>query len=206
MIFISLGTRCTSAAVIKEQFNQRVKSYPFDWISIPIKNVAQFIRCENVEGFTKGYLSEIVSQNHPDGTWFPHDFVLDHYNGNSELMHSDTLLKYTRRIQRLHDTLKNGETLCFLITMVSSEDDYNHHFQLLRNLILEKSSGKCLFITVNLLPWSHIEGDANTNGSHFNFHVPLPPGDGSFKMWKDWEKNIFDTIMDNSQLQTFFEQ
>ncbi len=205
MIIIPLGTRCTSASIVKELFNQRQKSYPFDWVDIPLENIGKFIRPDNIEEFTKNYFFEVSSQRHPDGTWFPHDFIPSHYGGDISFMNNDTIVKYTRRLTRLHNTLKGEETLVFLTVFVHVKEENSGHFQQLRNLILEKSFAKCLFITVNLLPCTHIEGDVNSNGSHFNF-VSLPPESGSeFKAWKTWEEDIYEKITENGQLQTFFE-
>lgn len=199
-IFIPLGTRCSAATILKDHFKVREFSLPFDWIDIPIKNIVQFIeRFSSSEEYLINYVTDYIiasqGQRHPDGTYFPHDFVSSHFSTETDMMRY-TIEKFQRRFLRLREVFKSTDsrkiffTVCSQVQSEESEREYTY----LTYTIKHKLSSAPVFIAVNLYDY-----DFNTelgDPAFFNFHVPIskPLKEMTGADWAAWELDIVEKI------------
>ena len=183
--YIPLGTRCSSAFVIRDNIEKREFSLPFDWLDMPLTAISNFIsvKYENIDNFTNNYFDELGSAHiHADGTWFPHDIV---WHNNTWTLKPNTKEKFARRLKRLSELLITDGFFVFLTTIIK-EDKYEFDdFEKLK-IQLEEIVGKenCVFITINL-------GKDFINENHYNYLIEPADDDDGLKIW---EKNIAEKL------------
>jgi hypothetical protein len=205
--YIPLGTRCSTAYVLRDNLGLRRQSLPFDWVDIPIQNIKQFIdiKKNEIPSFIDNYFNQIpkTHDRHPDGTWFPHDkFTGEIY----EDALSDIKDKYCKRLERLHDLFQSDKRLVFL-TVFSEYNPYNiGSFLELKGVL----SNKCLitpfFISVNLFFETGSDGRMTASSlnefDHVDYSIEKKNTDTEFKefeaeiarqisTWK-WTKHFFE--------------
>lgn len=191
--YIPLGTRCTSAFVVRDNMGKREMSLPFDWLDLPITAIKKFlsIKPKDVEYVLTEYFEKLGdAHKHDDGTWFPHD--IEFIDGTWKLK-KDTKDKFIRRLNRFNDLLDKDECFVFL-TSVLNNGMYKLEDYIELKTLLEHKSENIVFITINL-------GDDFINGNHFNFNIPqLKTVDEGLKKW---EALIYETIINHVRLQKY---
>lgn len=201
--YIPLGTRCSSAFVFKDNLKVRTKSFPFDWIDAPIKNLIQFVDIEKnqIEEKLTQFFSEFPENDskHPDGTWFPHDIFpnTDYY----DIMDS-VKDKYIKRLERLHDAFTSGKTLFFLTIFDSCKYiDYAQYYLKLRYAIDSKCTGNTVFVSINGTNENVCLTDNNGKLFHANFYIERRLEDEQFKLL---EQDIATMLLTNDYTSKYF--
>ena len=181
-----MGTRCSSAFVIRDNIKKREKSLPFDWLDMPLTAISNFvsIKHEDISNFTEKYFEEMGTAHiHSDGTWFPHD--IEFVDNRYWALKPDTKDKFTRRLKRLSETLSSEGFFVFLTTIIKNGKYQLEDFDRLKELLEEKvGKENCIFVTINL-------GEDKINGNHYNYLVEADPNDDGYKMW---EKDITEKL------------
>ncbi len=204
IVFIPLGTRCSTATVLHIHFGKRLFSLPLDWVDLPIKNINQFVSVQQgqEDEFLTDYFKNVRlnTQRHTDGTWFPHDLHKLEYP-NEESIKKHMLVKYIRRLKRFNEVLLNRDsefvflTLCVFPGTYGSLSDFNS----LKDLIINKTGKPCTFVTINLADYDFIDGN------HYNFSVILENRPNlSGEDFYNWEVNIAKKINENEFLSKIF--
>lgn len=191
--FIPLGTRCSSAFVVRDNIKKRELALPFDWLDLSIISICQFVKLnshEDVIDYVNLYFEKIGEDphkhedsdilnysKHPDGTWFAHEIEL--IDGAYKLK-PGTKNKFIKRLSRLIQIL-NSDEFCVFLTIMFEEGMYSFEdYETLKNILRSKVKNNAIFITVNLgnEPDFHIE-------NHFNFRIPqLDKFDDGLKGWE----------------------
>ena len=189
-VYIPLGCRCSTAFILRDNLKVRETSLPFDWINIPLPNIAKFIdlpKGTSIEVFCKQYFDEVKAQVHTDGTWFPHDYILTDLSRESD---ETVLARYTRRVERLHSLLSSSKRLVFLTTASHFDAENIQHYNHLREII-KKRNANSYFVSVNVFPEDTV---IETSHNGYNFYLEKEPnGDHEFKRWEATiaQKSIF---------------
>lgn len=191
VIYIPLGTRCSSSSIIDGYFKKRKFALPFDWIDIPIEALKKFFHIENIDSFCDSYfnLDNISHQrSRMDNAWFPHH-LLDGNNVEGEVL----LLKdkFSRRLKRMYDVLNSDAHLIFLTTWghVSNQDPA--YFELIES-INSIIKNKATFISVNLLDVDVILTRC------INFHVPLTT-------WEQYDIEVARKLREHEMTKPYFQ-
>lgn len=163
---------------------------PFDWLDMPIKSILQFVKL-NSEKEVVDYVNEywknphlLSSAKHTDGTWFPHD--IEFIDGTYKFIHG-TKDKFTRRLARLINLLNTDAIFVFLTVMFEQSMYPASDYEVLKNVLREKTKGNALFITINL-------GNEPENYDHEHFNFVVPQIGKHDEGLKGWEKLICERI------------
>ena len=192
--YISLGTRCNSASIIRDRLLKRTKSYPFDWIDIDLQAILKFVSLptDALEEYLTGYFKNIdlsTNRNKDDNTWFPHDFV----EGTTV---DQVTEKYIRRFKRFFELLESGHKIIFLTIIAYSVPDRNNvnvqTFEKIKKVLETRTNGRCVFVSVNL---NNLKFD---KGHHWNFPIKINQD------WVGFDEDILASIRDNDYLQKYF--
>lgn len=203
--FVSLGTRCTSASIIGV-LDVRKNSYPFDWIDQSIESILSLVKMphstdDEMNAYLDNYFNEIRSQRHPNGAWFPHDFVA---TDNPEQQLVEIKEKYLRRFKRLFDLFDSGKNIVFLTVFSEVNSTNVDAYNELITYLIHRIEGCPFFISVNLhdkytsSKIANLTDDYTTNIRRVNFHVPFKND------WPMFDAEIIAAIQQNEITNTFF--
>ncbi len=179
IVFVPLGTRCTSSAIIDGGLGKKLKTYPFDWIDINLNTILKFISIppESTESYITEYFKKVdrtTLKHEEDGTWFPHDFPEK----------ENVVTKYTRRFKRLFELFNSEKNIVFLTVFAHVNYDNIAVFEKIKKTLTTIIKGNFILITINL---SDFEYEYLVDG-HVNFHVPLKDS------FDDFDKRIIEKI------------
>jgi hypothetical protein len=147
------------------------------------------------EAFCNQYFSEVKHQVHPDGTWFPHDYILEDLSKESD---ETVLARYTRRFERLHRLLSSSKRLVFITTVSHFNAENIHHYKHLMEVIKLRNANS-YFVSVNVFSEDTI---IETSHKGYNFYLEKEPnGDHEFKRW---EATIAQKINENQFTKEYF--
>ena len=196
--YIPLGTRCSSAFVIRDNFKKRECSLPFDWLDMPITAITNFLSFGPLEIDEKidEYFKELgTGHKHTDGTWFPHDIE---FIDKTWKLKTETKDKFLKRLKRFNDLIQTENNFFLFLTVILEKGMYKtEDFNKLKELIDSKVHN-CAFITINL---GH-ESDFQFN-NHFNLSIPQLEVDPGLK---EWEKIIYENIESHAGIKKYIEE
>ena len=166
--FVALGTRCTAATILNIN-NVRKNAFPFDWVDQPIKSILELVQISHGTYhelciYLNNYFNEVRSQRHPDGSWYPHDFIITDY---PEQQLVTIKQKYTRRFWRMFDLFKSGRDIVFLTVLSEYKQEETDAYYALLFYLSQKTNGRMRAISINLL------NDERYTLTHSNLVVPF---------------------------------
>ena len=180
--FISFGSRCNSAIILRYILKLQIESLPFDWVQMNINTMKDIMKLLNdsdrIEAFYSYYFTDSfnkIEKKSIDHSWFPHD--------DFDNIH-DVVAQYTRRTYRLFDIIKNNNKKIFLNLQ-----------QYVNNSILEKIinildnlNTDYLLIIINAFDYDVI------NEKYINFYVPFKIEIGNDTDYDNWNLKIIDKL------------
>lgn len=180
--FISFGSRCNSAIILRYILKLQIESLPFDWVQMNINTMENIMKLLNksdkIEAFYSYYFTDSfnkIEKKSIDDSWFPHD--------NFDNIH-DVVAQYTRRTYRLFDIIKNNNKKIFLNLQ-----------QYVNNSILEKIINildnlhtDYLLIIINAFDYDFM------NEKYINFYVPFVIENGNDSDYDNWNLKIIDKL------------
>jgi len=181
--YISFGSRCNSAIILRNLLKLQIESLPFDWVQMNINSMEDIMKLYNesdkIEAFYSYYFTNSFNKTEKkyinDGSWFPHD---DFNNIN------DVVQKYTRRTYRLFNIIKNNNKKIFL-----NLQQYINSFILEKIInILDNLNIDYLLIIINAYDYDEI------NKKYINFHVPFKIEIGNDSDYDNWNLKIIDKL------------
>ncbi len=189
--YIPLGTHCSAASVLRDKFQLRDKSFPFDWISIPCPAITSLINMpqDNIDQYVSDYLDQVRSQRHPDGSYFPHHFIA---TNDYESQLSDLKARFSFLYKRLFDTLQS-DALCVFLSVFHepNENESEDYFKMIDAVFSKLKLSSCFFVSVNVL-------DLHFNRNHYNINVPHNGHNG------EWEERIAVKLNSNKDTRKIF--
>lgn len=142
---IPLGFRCNAACITKEIVDQ--PRFVFDWVQMNVDSMIQVLHLNSSEIHTywEKYFSELDEKNYhkTTGSWFPHDSF------TSEKEKTDTIEKYVRRTERLHQVFKTNTHIIFLVFHGFPKGDTIMNSKKLITAVTSLKSKKVSFIVCN---------------------------------------------------------
>jgi len=181
--YISFGSRCNSAIILRNLLKLQIESLPFDWVQMNINSMEDIMKLYNetdkIEAFYSYYFTNSFNKTEKkyinDGSWFPHD---DFNNIN------DVIQKYTRRTYRLFNIIKNNNKKIFLnLQQYINSSILEKIINILDNLNIDY-----LLIIINAYDYDEI------NKKYINFHVPFKIEIGNDSDYDNWNLKIIDKL------------
>ena len=175
MMIVPLGINCTTCISL-DLAKMKGVSFPFDYIDTSsyayIRKVL-VLEKDNVREFVGEYFSPKNFDRNTcksvDTTWFPHMVPgQNHIWGGDEILNT-----YTRRIERLLDTIDNEETVIFIsgsFVYDESRKDFNkkHYIDITNYLKYKRQNKKNYFISYNLF-----DDNFMIDSNHVNFNLNI---------------------------------
>lgn len=192
--FVALGTRCTAATILNLT-NTRKNAYPFDWCDLPISAILELVKMphstdDEIKTYLDNYFNQVRSQRHPNGAWYPHDFIP---TDNTEHQLADIKSKYFRRFKRMFDLFKSGNDIVFLTVLSNYEESQQwHYYELFSYLYMFRIKGSTCCISINLLNYP------KTNFGHTNLVIPF------YGDWGRFDSDIIAALKENEITNAYF--
>lgn len=180
--YISFGSRCNAAIILRYLLKKQEMSLPFDWVQMNINSMDNIMNLykdhTKIEAFYCYYFTNNfnkIEKKSEDNSWFPHD--------NFDDIHK-VVQQYVRRTYRLFDIIRNNNKKIFL-----------HLQQYLNNSILEKIINILdnLNIDYFLIIINAFDHDIITE-KYMNFYVPFIIENGDDSDYDNWNLKIIDKL------------
>ena len=180
--FISFGSRCNSAIILRWLLKKQEESLPFDWIQIKINTMENIMNLyhdsDKIDAFYSCYFTNsfnIIGKKSIDGSWFPHD--------NFDNIH-DVVAQYSRRTYRLFHIISNNNKKIFLnLQQYTNSSILEKIIIILDNLNIDY-----LLIIINAFKY-----DIMTD-KYINFYVPFLIEHKNDSDYDNWNLKIIDKL------------
>jgi hypothetical protein len=192
-IYISLGTYCMSAGIIKHMSN-RTGSFPFDWLASNPNNIIKMINNDFKDFLDKKNYINYSDKKPQNGMQCGHSIygglLFVHKNPRKDV----DCEYYIRCVQRFRDVSKNDEHKIFILLHYSPIE--NNKLLEINNTLVDYGTKNFKIILINLYSNNERNGvinKINNNIYTINFYHTSKKNGGSFDDIND-DLYLFDLI------------